>query len=360
MQTPSSFQMSSPFMRLPLELREHIYEYALADPNSQRRVRLSHGENDRHHAEWSDEFRPALALFLVSKGVYQEASAVFYTNITFELECSYQRSRCEPTLKFFQNRPPGALAKIRKVRLHFHPSKRSFPGDGQQHSIYWPEIARWLQNRDIRDLFVRLPDYGHHEFFQQDELPTESRLSFIRFLAELPHLRHLQIYGEADILNGGGMPAICDRFRKYLIAVRNIVYRVDYEDSARADHGVCISYDHGEPESFMAPSVSGKIDIDYTGKTSTHMAWRAKVFPNRWCIECGTFKAYGFNWCLGHEDFKISSPHDVWDSKLWGDKPFEEYLPIGTTREDFDQAQEYLRAGRPLDTWGFYPKCGRL
>lgn len=68
------------------------------------------------------------------------------------------------------------------------------------------------------------------------------------------------------------------------------MYQIDLKGSARTDHGVCIGYDVGDPDSFMAPAVWVDLDIDHTGKTSSHMAWRVKVLPNCWCTECGVFK----------------------------------------------------------------------
>jgi len=113
-----TMEVSSPFMRLPLELPEQVYGYAPTGRDSQPRVLVDPEQNDSLRAathEEDEEFRPALAVFLVSKKIYQEASTVFYNNVTFQLDCFDQltvRGRSEPTLHFLQSRPPGALAKI--------------------------------------------------------------------------------------------------------------------------------------------------------------------------------------------------------------------------------------------------------
>lgn len=67
-----TMEAPSTFVRLPLELREQVYGYALTGPDSQLRVRVDPGQNDSRRAathKGDEEFRPALALFLVSKKI---------------------------------------------------------------------------------------------------------------------------------------------------------------------------------------------------------------------------------------------------------------------------------------------------
>lgn len=130
----------------------------------------------------------------------------------------------------------------------------------------------------------------------------ESQIPFTQFLAQLSQLRRLQVIGHSDLF-GRDLRETCNFLQRYFRELRNIVYQVDPEDSARADHGVRINYDIGDPESFTAPGVSVHLDIDRNGKTSAQMAWRVKVLPKRWCTVCGVFKENAFFGCgLDHNE----------------------------------------------------------
>lgn len=52
-----------------------------------------------------------------------------------------------------------------------------------------------------------------------------------------------------------------------------------------------------------------------------------------------------------------ASDGNQWDSKHWGNRPMQEFLPPGVTMSDFAQAKAYLEEGFLLSLHGVLEDC---
>lgn len=82
MYSPRANSVRSPFLRLPAELRNKIYQYAFQNNT----VLVVPERSDEHQLEHRRELRGPMALWICCRQVYHEAMPLYMSLSTFDLE----------------------------------------------------------------------------------------------------------------------------------------------------------------------------------------------------------------------------------------------------------------------------------
>ncbi|KIW02778.1 uncharacterized protein PV09_05840 [Verruconis gallopava] len=140
-----SSNITSPFMRLPPELRVCIYRYIIPPSDSKFRVYTdcSQTYTDR---KWdvqrprltSDNNPDSLALLRINKLIYYEALSVLYSENTFHfIGCNFL-----PIIDFIRKLSPDAKALVRQLKITMLPEARHLTGS--QLELFCRVVHEWL------------------------------------------------------------------------------------------------------------------------------------------------------------------------------------------------------------------------
>ena len=156
----------SSFLRLPREIRDTIYYYALVRPYTGPYIEptgicyMHHKPSSRHASKlyWGTE--KSTRLFRVNHQVYSEASEIFYSTFPFHFPASIDIALINHTLRDTLNirartliRKVGFMVPIRSIPYSFTPK------DDDKRLLAFEAIAKLLPN--IRQVEINVALVGH-------------------------------------------------------------------------------------------------------------------------------------------------------------------------------------------------------
>ncbi|KAJ4384708.1 hypothetical protein N0V86_000309 [Didymella sp. IMI 355093] len=325
--------MPFPFADLPQELRDRTYQYALAAPGCAIYFSFRGWPYGHLYGYPLNGKRPNLSLFLVNRETYMEARRIFYTQTEFHLPYC---ERGWVALSFLQSRPPGVLPHVRNVHIDFE-EWRASAADTTTNA--WFQLSQLLDRCSLRHLELRLTSMLSVEakHITADLYEQSFLAALAKFVSQSTKLHRLQVECRS-LVPYVGIPEVCQNLCNVLTKLRDSFLPASQLINLNTETGLRARYDFDDEGGGIA-DVHVTLDIDRQGTAHVAHEWRTRVLSDQWTR---------------------ASDDNIWDSERWGGLPLQDYLPVGATVEDFELAQEYLRAGYPVHESGYYPSCGRF
>ncbi|KAJ8110984.1 hypothetical protein OPT61_g6312 [Boeremia exigua] len=359
-------EMPFPILNLPRELRDHIYECALA-PNDAI-VDIRPGWINRLLGD-KPRFNPIMNLFLVNRQIMTEAKPLFYNKVTFGFQMACVED-AQAIISFLKNPPVETLPK---VRLQIYSSILLTSGITK-----WKTIALLLSQCGIRHIELRSTFKMEVDFYKAkrslsysfEEAEYYNLLNLrettvttctLALLCELPtqlrNLESIKIEYEGDSVHSTGVASTSGYMRNVMFMARDSFLLDHQSPPVDGDLGVRLRY-RALGDSY---SVTSELAINRHGSTPIQSEWRSKVNPDRWCPRCGAFQDTRTDEeiCIRNCDKSTpKSTHVTWDSNNWHGGPLRDYLPSDVNEVDFEDAKYALQSGYTLHEAGYYPYCG--
>lgn len=284
--------MAFPFLQLPRELRDQIYEYALICKSRFCLYRHSDFEDIGNASALYYSGEPIMNLFLVSHEINQEAVMVFYGKTMF----NFHGLLVERAIHLFLTTVPDhLLAKIRKVHLSLENIDTSDQSSHRKH-LSWPESLDILASK-CRLTHLKIDIYCDCCSLSQDidESTILSVQTWLNMCTSIRGLHRLVVNimiaaSEADFIR-----QLMTQVIPTAVKMKTCMLNNGHNFDSDSLHGVRIRVDPrlSDP-TFDDDSYSDvKIDLDQYGKTPLENEWRVRVYPDVWCPACGQFEGEG-------------------------------------------------------------------
>lgn len=291
--------MVFPFLRLPRELRDKVYGYALQQPYT---LEFS-DKSETLHQPGGEEYRPNLELFLLSRDTYLESREVFYSQTEFVLDCSSRlflgKKSCIAVL-FFESRPLDVLPYTRIIELNIEVDLRPSQSEPVELPDSWDEVVQWLSKCGLQHLKIRISAPLRDLVMTRTAHYAAEATSGFQFILQLmASISQLKSVHRLWVQCSTRVPHrdiawTCESFLHHLTYVRNSFLPANSLPAVGSGKGLRARYNLKDYFSYIedprAGTVSVYLDIDRQGKAYVEHEWRSRVFPDRWCLGYGTFQ----------------------------------------------------------------------
>ena len=361
-ETPNMEPESPPlrFLDLPRELRDLVYDFALVDE------------------------KPQLDIFRVNRQLYEEASLIFFSRNEFEF-------RDLPVALQALSSNHDAVKNIRRIRLYIYEQPQDHD-DGLYYNkdgAFGKLCDLFATKSQLLKLFLYIDDSGINSTTPQNAVLTKTQSyaipPWVYHLTRLDRLRSLHFIWHCSLVSYfGTMLSAAKLMRTTMLhngaTMSNTqgIRLFRHHQMIQNDNDVC---------GIRIPvrSLQLEMKFDDNGHSNFHHYRRIRMQPYCWCMDCGRFETEGFCECGGpfrdegcesceiecwklcecgssryycglfdkentvHQLFSnegeaTPTADNVWNSKKWGGKPFQEYLPAGATEKDFFNAKAWTNA----------------
>ncbi|KAF1365161.1 hypothetical protein EJ07DRAFT_150696 [Lizonia empirigonia] len=371
-------KMPFPFMKLPPELRDEVYRYALVPSDGRVWIEKS-GDNTALCYAYRGRDQVNSSQLRVCRTIYKEARIILYNEVEFRFE-DWDSGKL--ILDFLLSRPEGSLRHFRKIGLLANTFLRRWPGYPEKHEcvdkddFYWDEVCAILAKKcDIRNLWlhVDLSAVSTHPR-DKDGVPVPVSVDVIptwaELLSQICGLHHLGVLVEGMAAAGQKVDPFTRKHILYsLVHMRNTMLDTCELPPLLNGSGLRIRQ---TPVGRSRYRFQIEMNIDHNCYTHFLPVKTVKVRPDIWCGACGRFMGYtdSSQWCRCTSGARKKRMYSLLvistftkqflsmeirfgrprvGQQALGDRPMQEYLPSDVTMSDFAQAEAHLEEGFSLN-----------